>query len=141
MAMNNNDDIPARRSDADARYEVGDKRPPRHSQFKPGQTGNPRGRPKGSVNLRTRVSKELRKSVTVTSGGRSTRWVKADLVAMQIVDAAAKGDLKAAVLAMRLDDELGALAVSSSAVAAIPRLDKDALKRIAARAQRLAEDA
>ena len=87
------------------------------------------------------VGKELRKSVTVTSGGRSTRWVKADLVAMQIVDAAAKGDLKAAVLAMRLDDELGALAVSSSAVAAIPRLDKDALKRIAARAQRLAEDA
>ena len=141
MAINNNDDSPARRSDADARYEVGDKRPPRHSQFKPGQTGNPRGRPKGSVNLRTRVGKELRKSVTVTSGGRSTRWVKADLVAMQIVDAAAKGDLKAAVLAMRLDDELGALAVSSSAVAAIPRLDKDALKRIAARAQRLAEDA
>jgi hypothetical protein len=41
-------------------YEVGDQRPPKHSRFKPGQSGNPRGRPKGSVNLRTRISQQLR---------------------------------------------------------------------------------
>ncbi len=40
-----------RRSDED--YRVGNKRPPRHSQFKPGVSGNPKGRRKGSVNLRS----------------------------------------------------------------------------------------
>lgn len=86
-------------------YEVGDKRPPKHSQFKPGVSGNPRGRPKGSVNLRSRVTQQLRQSVTVTRNGRSVKMRKGDLIALQIVDAAAKGDLKAAMLAVRLDDE------------------------------------
>ncbi len=86
-------------------YEVGDRRPPKHSQFKPGVSGNPKGRPKGSVNLRTRVTQELRQPVTVTRNGRPVKMRKVDLIALQIVDTAAKGDLKAAVLAVRLDDE------------------------------------
>lgn len=94
-------------------YEVGDKRPPKHSQFKPGVSGNPRGRPKGSVNLRSRVTQQLRQSVTVTRNGRSVKMRKGDLIALQIVDAAAKGDLKAAMLAVRLDDE-AAVALSKS---------------------------
>ena len=59
----------------------------------------------GSINLRTRVHQGLRKSIVVTKNGRPTRMVldviamhKADLIARQIVDTAAKGDLKAAVL-------------------------------------------
>lgn len=88
-------------------YEVGDRRPPKHSRFKPGVSGNPRGRPKGSVNLRTKVTQQLRETVTVNRSGRSVKMPKADLIARQIVDAAAKGDLKAAMLAVRLDDEAG----------------------------------
>ena len=86
-------------------FEVGDRRPPKHSRFKPGVSGNPKGRPKGSINLRTRVTQQLRKAVTVTRNGRPVKMCKADLIAHQIVDTAAKGDLKAAVLAVRLDDE------------------------------------
>ena len=94
-------------------YEVGNRRPPKHSQFRKGASGNPKGRPKGSVNLRTRVRSELRKSVPVTRNGRQVKMRKVDLIALQIVDAAAKGDLKAAVLAERLDDEAAA-SVSST---------------------------
>jgi len=95
-------------------YRVGPGRPPKQRQFKPGVSGNPRGRPKGSVNLRTRVTQQLRQAVTVTRNGRPVKMRKGDLIALQIVDAAAKGDLKAAMLAVRLDDEA---AVSLSKVA------------------------
>jgi hypothetical protein len=75
-------------------YEVGNKKPPKHSQFKPGQSGNSKRRPKGSVNLRTRVTQQLRQTVMVTRNGRSVKMRKADLIALQIVDTAAKAILK-----------------------------------------------
>jgi Family of unknown function (DUF5681) len=94
-------------------HEVGDRRPPKRTRFKPGVSGNPKGRPKDSVNLRTRVTQQLRETVTVTRNGRPVKMRKGDLIARQIVDAAAKGDFKAALLAVRLDDE-AALAVSKA---------------------------
>jgi hypothetical protein len=38
---------------ADADNRVGYRRPPRHSRFQPGQSGNPRGPPRGSSRSRT----------------------------------------------------------------------------------------
>ena len=85
--MSGDDD---RNTGPDCDYEVGDRRPPKHSQFKPGVSGNPKGRPKGSVNLRTRVTQQLRQIVTVSRNGRPVKMRKADLIALQIVDTAAK---------------------------------------------------
>jgi hypothetical protein len=95
-------------------YEVGDRRPPKHSQFKPGVSGNPKGRPKGSVNLRTRIARQLRQTVPVTRHGRQVKMLKADLIAHQIVDAAAKGNLKAALWTVQVDDEASIAASASS---------------------------
>jgi hypothetical protein len=89
----------------DAEYEVGNKRPPKHSQFKPGTSGNPTGRPKGSSNFRTRISRQLRQMATVNSNGRTVKMRKDDLVARQLVDLATKGNLKATQIIARLDDE------------------------------------
>ena len=70
----------------DAPYEAGNKKPPRHTQFKPGFSGNPNGRPKGSVNLRTRVRQGLRKSIVVTKNGRPTRMPVLDVIANRLLE-------------------------------------------------------
>jgi len=40
-------------------YEVGYGRPPVHARFRPGQSGNPKGRPKGSRNKRTAMAEQI----------------------------------------------------------------------------------
>src|SRR5437868_15411219 len=65
---------PARRrppmpSDHERDYEVGYGKPPRHSRFKRGQSGNPRGRARGAKNLRTLLSEALNECVIVTENG------------------------------------------------------------------------
>ena len=45
--------------EADDEYDVGYKKPPKRTQFKPGQSGNPRGRPKGTKNLKTDLAEAL----------------------------------------------------------------------------------
>lgn len=84
------------------------------NQFKPGVSGNPKGRPKGSVNLRARIAWQLRQTVPVTRHGRQVKMPKAELIAHQIVDAAAKGNLKAALWAVQVDDEASIAASTSS---------------------------
>jgi uncharacterized protein DUF5681 len=75
--------------------DVGYKRPPRHSQFKPGQSGNPRGRPAGVRNLKADLLDELREDVTICENGREQRVSKQRAVIKTLVAAAIKGNLRA----------------------------------------------
>lgn len=90
-------------SKSDKHYEVGYGRPPASSQFKAGQSGNPKGRPKGAKNLSTLLREELDRKVTVTLDGRPRQLTKARVAVIQQVDKAAKGDSKAFTVLMKLD--------------------------------------
>ena len=55
--------------DSVARYQ----RPPRKGQFKSGQSGNPRGRPKGSRNIRTYLQQLLAAPILVKEDGKTRK--------------------------------------------------------------------
>ena len=55
------------------KYEVGYGKPPKDSQFKEGQSGNPKGRKKNSRNLKTDLTKILQKRISVREGDRKFR--------------------------------------------------------------------
>lgn len=80
----------------DANNEVGYGKPPRRTQFVKGRSGNPKGRPKGSQNLATMLTKAGRQRVTVTENGRNRHITKFEAIMIQLVNKAASGDLNAA---------------------------------------------
>lgn len=82
-------------------YAVGYKKPPRATQFRRGQSGNPKGRPKGSKNLASIIQKELASHVDVTENGSRKTISKQAAIAKQLVNNAARGDPKALAILLR----------------------------------------
>ena len=74
---------------------VGYKQPPKHTQFKPGQSGNPTGRPKGTKNLRTDLAEELAEAITITEGGQQFQVSKQRAMVKSMMAKAMKGDTTA----------------------------------------------
>ena len=79
-------------------YEVGYGRPPRHTRFKKGQSGNPKGRPGGAKNLSTLLRQALNERVVIAENGGRRKVSKRQAVIKQLVNQAAKGDWRAAKL-------------------------------------------
>jgi hypothetical protein len=79
-------------TDGDAGYEVGYGRPPRHTRFPKGRSGNPKGRPKGSKNSATLLMDALRERVVISENGRRKTITKQQAIVKQIVNKAASGD-------------------------------------------------
>jgi hypothetical protein len=115
---------------------VGPGRPPRKHRWTPGQSGNPNGRPKGSINIVTASKKEGRKMVKYTEGGRTKTMSKMELSVLQAWQKAIKGDLKAFALMLQLDGKLDDVQAAGQRSLAIPKLDPEAMRRLAERVLR-----
>jgi hypothetical protein len=76
--------------------EVGYGKPPKHTRFAKGQSGNPRGRPKGSKNVATIFRSVGRETIRVTENGRTRRMTKIEAMLIQIFNKALAGNLPAA---------------------------------------------
>ena len=80
------------RIDQDA---VGYGKPPKHSQFKKGQSGNAKGRPRGKRNMASLVSDVLAQKVTITANGKRKRVSSETALLLRLREKALGGDLRA----------------------------------------------
>ena len=76
-------------------YEIGYGRPPKNSQFKPGFSGNKKGRTKGSKNTYTLLNEILSQKIDIKENGQDLRITKKVAMLTQLVNKAVKGDTKA----------------------------------------------
>jgi hypothetical protein len=80
--------------------DVGYKRPPRRSQFKPGQSGNPSGKAKGLRSMTAELRDILGEEMTFAAGGAVKTMSKQRALALSLVTAAIEGDLRATAIVM-----------------------------------------
>jgi hypothetical protein len=83
-------------------YEVGYGKPPKHSRFKPGQSGNSKGRPKGSRNFKTDVKATLKSSVNVNRDGKPHKITTQEAMLLRLKEKALNGDIRSLNLLMAL---------------------------------------
>ena len=71
---------------------VGYGSPPKHTQFKKGASGNPKGRPKGSVNLDSLFLKTFNQKVTITVNGKAKKVPAVQALATKTLSMAMGGN-------------------------------------------------
>jgi hypothetical protein len=89
---------PERPSSTGGEYTVGYGRPPQHTQFQPGRSGNLKGRPKGSKNLSTLFAEELAQTVTLTENGKRKKMPIRRALVKQVVNRAMGNEAKSVAL-------------------------------------------
>jgi Family of unknown function (DUF5681) len=88
-----------------ARYAVGYGRPPTSSQFQPGQSGNPKGRPKGVRNASSMARDALERTVNVKVKRTWRKMTVRKVAYLRVAERAAAGDAKALDYLLSLESE------------------------------------
>jgi hypothetical protein len=95
MSNSKDEGGPGNDSDPDKPYKVGNKKPPLHTCFSKGKSGNPGGRPKASskdlANFGDLLMKELYKTVPASLGGKKVNKMQGEIFMMQMMKAAING--------------------------------------------------
>jgi len=96
----------AQRAPTPSAYEVGYKKPPLHTRFQTGQSGNPKGRLKRSRNLDIMFEEELNAPVKIKEDGRARTVSKKRVFVTQTVHRAIQGDARAAAFVIKMIDKI-----------------------------------
>lgn len=118
-------------------YDVGYRKPPKHTRFRKGRSGNPSGRPKEARNLKTELEEELQELISVKEGGVPLIITKQRAMLKRLTAGAVQGDTKAATLLINMinrllhEDEPEELSedISAEDQAILERFEKQILDR------------
>ena len=91
---------------ASGNYEVGRGRPPRATRWRPGQSGNLKGRPKGAKSLRRHLKEALDRTLAIQEKGKTRRITTREAIAITLVKRALQGDPKALTYLLTHDSEI-----------------------------------
>ncbi|WP_439394110.1 DUF5681 domain-containing protein [Bradyrhizobium sp. PMVTL-01] len=114
------------------RTDVGYGRPPSEHRFKPGQSGNKRGRPKGSKNEATIIDELLNRKIAIRENGRTRKITLLEGIFVRFAEDALKGNSKSAAFLLSRK-----LLVESSEQPVTAVLDLDDRKVLEAYARQL----
>jgi hypothetical protein len=88
-------------------YAVGYRRPPANTRFKPGQSGNPKGKPKGRKKMADLLQDALDKRVPIREGDVLRKVSRAEAMILALILKAMKGDAKACATLIALTQQSG----------------------------------
>ncbi len=106
-------------------YEVGYRKPPKSHRFRPGVSGNPKGRPRKAVSLPALLRTLMRESVKVRVGDREQAMSTIEVMLRRQVEKVVKGDTRAfnAMMAMLAENAPDLLAEARSSTLASDDLE------------------
>ena len=90
-------------------YSVGYAKPPSASRFKPGVSGNAKGRPKGRKNLKTLIKQAMTAMITIQEGTSGRLVTKLEGVVLRQLQNALKGNDRSAMAVIKMANEMGLL--------------------------------
>jgi hypothetical protein len=83
--------------------EIGYRKPPKHTRFNPGVSGNPKGRKKSSpVTLAKIIAEELNAPVAYRERGRTKFTTRQELTIQQLIEQGIQGNLATAEQVLKL---------------------------------------
>src|SRR5260370_13628846 len=124
-------------ADSESDYKVGPGRPPLHTRFKKGQSGNPGGR--SAKSLPALLADALNETVVVTIDGQRRKITKREAIVTQMVDKSASADLRATKMLidmMKGVEEKAGDAAPPPAPRRLAEPDKEVVQQFVARLRR-----
>lgn len=115
-------------------YNVGKGKPPKHTQFKPGQSGNPRGRPKRKPAITSNAEAQQRfleaasSAVVIRENGRRKRMTMMEAIDMRCIQMALQGNLRAIQLFYKYRAEALANPQVRRQIERVPKFPDDPFK-------------
>jgi hypothetical protein len=110
--------------------DVGYGKPPKHSRWKPGQSGNPRGPKKGSRGLKKDLHKALEAKHSIKVGGKVMRGTTQEMALYTLAARAAAGDIRATKQLVELTLQIFGADDRGGQRISLPKQDQELLNRL-----------